>query len=702
MTSLFWRGLFENMGTTLKFSSSFHPQTDGQSEEANSTVLDLLKCYVSEHKGKWEQYLPLVEYAYNNTVHSSTGKAPFEIVEGGKKVPPILHTKDKIFEANKYVQDMDEMYKKVKVALEKTQAKQKKAADSHRCEVVFSLGDWVKVVFVRTYGLVPYRTVQSYGILNCESLDEYNVKFWDAFLPVSFFKIVPLAEQIEKYCCGLPKESKSNAHRRVMNMAQLMENAEVVDDSIQDKPDEDGFKTHCKESRGKLFAARGNVIAMLTVPPFKNKPFIGNGMYLLSVHQKRVAIELVGKDKIENKQNRLEDLTSASLVYKGVVSSGELEGVLPNLKELDLTGNLLPDWQAVNLICDQLPALRLLDLSRNRIQLNSDSFPGLVRLQILVLNSCQMSWGQVEILKRYLPELEELHLCGNKISAFEVEDGCDHVEGFKHLRLLNLENNCIQVWEELLKLSDLESLEQLQVSHNGLKQIYYPEGAGCVENQRPFMSLRCLLLAGNAIDDWGSIDALNLFPKLTEIRLSNNPLTDLHAGGAPRFLLVARLANISVLNGSEIRQRERKDSEIRYVHYVMNTMPTCEEAERLRVHPRFLELKKMYDLDEEQPHLRKDTGATKMADNLRAITIVCVAPSVGEKAPSVKKLPLSTTIGKLKLVCESIFKVKASKQRLYLREQDAPVPVPLNDDLESLRDVGVGLETTILVDELGI
>ncbi|MCO5551934.1 hypothetical protein L7F22_005441 [Adiantum nelumboides] len=88
MTSLFWRGLFENMDTTLKFTSSFHPQTAGQSEEANFTVLDLLKCYVSEHKEKWEQYLPLVEYAYNNTVHSSTGKASFEIVEGGKKFLP--------------------------------------------------------------------------------------------------------------------------------------------------------------------------------------------------------------------------------------------------------------------------------------------------------------------------------------------------------------------------------------------------------------------------------------------------------------------------------------------------------------------------------------------------------------------------------------------------------------------------------------
>ncbi|MCO5555964.1 hypothetical protein L7F22_009508 [Adiantum nelumboides] len=129
MTSLFWKALFENMGTMLKFSSSFHPQTNGQSEEANSIVLDLLKCYVSEHKATWEHYLPLVEYAYNNNVHTSTGKAPFEIVEGGKKVPPILQTKDKIFEADKYVQNTDEAYKKIKLALEKTQSKQKKAVD---------------------------------------------------------------------------------------------------------------------------------------------------------------------------------------------------------------------------------------------------------------------------------------------------------------------------------------------------------------------------------------------------------------------------------------------------------------------------------------------------------------------------------------------------------------------------------------------
>ncbi|MCO5548109.1 hypothetical protein L7F22_001567 [Adiantum nelumboides] len=61
-----------------------------------------------------------------------------------------------------------------------------------------------------------------------------------------------------------------------MNMAQLMENAEVSDDLIQGKPDEDGFKTRRKESQGKQFSAKGNVTTRLMVPPLKNKSFFGS------------------------------------------------------------------------------------------------------------------------------------------------------------------------------------------------------------------------------------------------------------------------------------------------------------------------------------------------------------------------------------------------------------------------------------------
>ena len=100
MTSNFWRGLFENLGTRLNFSLAYHPQTDGQSEIVNSTILDLLKCYVTEvnQRGQWEKYLPLVEYAYNNTIHTSTGKSPFEVIEGRPKVSLILRTQEQILQ----------------------------------------------------------------------------------------------------------------------------------------------------------------------------------------------------------------------------------------------------------------------------------------------------------------------------------------------------------------------------------------------------------------------------------------------------------------------------------------------------------------------------------------------------------------------------------------------------------------------------
>ncbi|MCO5592004.1 hypothetical protein L7F22_045997 [Adiantum nelumboides] len=119
-TSLFWKAIWENIGTRLQFSSSFHPQSDGQSEIVNSVVLDLLKSYILDQKTQWERYLPLVEFAYKNMIHSSTGKASFDIVEGAMKVPPFLSMKDKIFEADEYTRDLDTAFAKVRETLQKS------------------------------------------------------------------------------------------------------------------------------------------------------------------------------------------------------------------------------------------------------------------------------------------------------------------------------------------------------------------------------------------------------------------------------------------------------------------------------------------------------------------------------------------------------------------------------------------------------
>ena len=64
----------------MDFTSIFHPESNGQTKATDSTILDLLRCYTIEHQSNWDQHLPLLQFAYNNTPHFATNKAPFEIV----------------------------------------------------------------------------------------------------------------------------------------------------------------------------------------------------------------------------------------------------------------------------------------------------------------------------------------------------------------------------------------------------------------------------------------------------------------------------------------------------------------------------------------------------------------------------------------------------------------------------------------------
>ena len=149
MTNNFWKGLFENLGTRLNFSLAYHPQTDGQSKIANLTILDLLKAYVTEvdQRDQWEKYLPLLEYAYNNTIHTSTGKAPFEIIEGRPKLPLIVKTLGHVFAADEYSRDLKESFQKIKDSISIAQKRQKVAADKHRRNLIFKENDWVLLKF---------------------------------------------------------------------------------------------------------------------------------------------------------------------------------------------------------------------------------------------------------------------------------------------------------------------------------------------------------------------------------------------------------------------------------------------------------------------------------------------------------------------------------------------------------------------------
>ncbi|CAJ2646034.1 unnamed protein product [Trifolium pratense] len=81
-TSRFWESLQEALGTKLRLSSAYHPQTDGQSERTIQSLEDLLRACVLEQGVSWDSCLPLIEFTYNNSFHSSIGMVPFEALYG--------------------------------------------------------------------------------------------------------------------------------------------------------------------------------------------------------------------------------------------------------------------------------------------------------------------------------------------------------------------------------------------------------------------------------------------------------------------------------------------------------------------------------------------------------------------------------------------------------------------------------------------
>ena len=81
------------MGTKLHFSTAFHPQTDGQSERTIQTLEDMLRACVMEFKGSWDNYLALIEFAYNNSYQSSIGMHPMRHCMAESVEPQSVGTK---------------------------------------------------------------------------------------------------------------------------------------------------------------------------------------------------------------------------------------------------------------------------------------------------------------------------------------------------------------------------------------------------------------------------------------------------------------------------------------------------------------------------------------------------------------------------------------------------------------------------------
>jgi hypothetical protein len=131
----FWKRMLELLGVTLKLSSAFHPQTDGQTERVNQVLEQYLRCTVDYQQVNWNQLLPMAEFAYNNTVQVSTGMSPFHANYGYHPRLDFQQTSEVVVpSAEERVRQLQTIHANLQQELSHAQAKYKEFADRKRME----------------------------------------------------------------------------------------------------------------------------------------------------------------------------------------------------------------------------------------------------------------------------------------------------------------------------------------------------------------------------------------------------------------------------------------------------------------------------------------------------------------------------------------------------------------------------------------
>jgi hypothetical protein len=144
-TSNFWKELFKIRGTELHLSTTYHPQTDGQMEVVNKCLETYLRCFSSQKKNQWAQWLPLAEWWYNTSYHITTRMTPFEAVYGHKppSVLSYLPCASKVQAVDLTLTTREAIFRTLKENLVMAQNHMKQQADQGRSERQFVEGDQV-------------------------------------------------------------------------------------------------------------------------------------------------------------------------------------------------------------------------------------------------------------------------------------------------------------------------------------------------------------------------------------------------------------------------------------------------------------------------------------------------------------------------------------------------------------------------------
>lgn len=172
-TSRFWQEIFKAWKVSLRFSTAYHPQSDGQTERLNQCLKSYLRCMAFTEPRRWYYWLALAEWWYNTTYHSSLKTTPYQALYGSP--PPVISEvsvpgRDNE-EATYFLLEKEGILKQIKENLAQAQLRMKKYADQNRSERTFEVGD---MVYLK---MQPYR-LAAFGLRQSLKL---TCKFYGSF-----------------------------------------------------------------------------------------------------------------------------------------------------------------------------------------------------------------------------------------------------------------------------------------------------------------------------------------------------------------------------------------------------------------------------------------------------------------------------------------------------------------------------------------